>query len=149
MSVVQLRAQITEPVQSTWLGVVPAGTPYLDPEKLDPENLPASVVAALGVVEAEAASVEPARPQSTAQKFAPPVVASARPVLADHVASKHRVTASDSPRAVVKAARGRIKELRAELRRMKALQKELAELERLVKAASEKPKQPVRALRSA
>ena len=44
-----------------------------------------------------------------------------------------------SPRSVIRGARERVKEIRAELRRMKALQGELAELERLLAAAKAKP----------
>ena len=51
-----------------------------------------------------------------------------------------------SPRGVVKAAKARVRAIRAELRNMKALQKELAELERLIQAAK-KPLAAVRDIR--
>jgi len=51
--------------------------------------------------------------------------------------------------SVIKAARSRVKEIKAELRRMGALKRELDELERLLKAAKQKPEPRVRALRSA
>src|SRR3954467_2811601 len=44
--------------------------------------------------------------------------------------------AAINPRAVIKAARSRVKEIRAELRRMRGLQKELGQLERMLAAAS-------------
>lgn len=44
-----------------------------------------------------------------------------------------------SPKNVVKAAKARVTQIRAELRAMKALQKELNELERLIAAAKQKP----------
>lgn len=51
------------------------------------------------------------------------------------------------PRQVIAAARARVKEIRAELKRMNALKRELGELERLLKAAREKPTNSVRALK--
>lgn len=55
-----------------------------------------------------------------------------------------------SPRDVIRGARLRVKEIRAELRRLKALQRELAELERLLAAAKNKsPRATVRALDTA
>lgn len=97
------------------------------------------------------AEISPSAPPQLLTETTPapaPIVATA-PIVAEHAPQRSKVIPADSPRAVVKAAKARIKELRAELRRMQALQKELAELERLVKAAREKPKSPVRALRSA
>jgi hypothetical protein len=54
-----------------------------------------------------------------------------------------------TPKTVVRAAKARVKEIKAELRRMRTLEKELAQLEALVEAAS-KPTHlaPVRALSS-
>ena len=49
-----------------------------------------------------------------------------------------------SPGAVIKAAKARVTQIRAELRNMKRLQKELTELERLITAA----KKPVAAVRN-
>lgn len=57
------------------------------------------------------------------------------------------VTNVTSPRAVIASAKARVKELKTELKRMKALQRELAELERLLKAAREKPSASVRPIR--
>lgn len=54
-----------------------------------------------------------------------------------------------TPGALVKQARARVREIKAELRRMRALEKELAELERLIRAAKQRPQSNVRALRSA
>jgi hypothetical protein len=54
-----------------------------------------------------------------------------------------------NPKTVLRSAKVRVREIKAELRRMKKLQKELAQLEALVEAAS-KPTHlaPVRALSS-
>lgn len=52
------------------------------------------------------------------------------------------------PGGVVKAAKARAKEIRAELKRLKALSKELEELERLITAAK-RPVAAVRAIESA
>lgn len=50
-------------------------------------------------------------------------------------------------REVLKAARQRIRELKAEIKRMHGLERELAELERLVNAAKSKPIAQVRNIR--
>jgi|1185.fasta_scaffold00702_4 hypothetical protein len=55
---------------------------------------------------------------------------------------------ASTPGAVIKAARDRVKAIRVELKRHAALQRELAELERLLKAAKQKPEPKVRALRA-
>ena len=105
--------------------IVPLGTPYLGATD---EPLP-------GAVTREAAAFVPPTPGQS-----PAPVAS--------FASVAQPPSINGPRAVLKAACARVKEIRAELRRMKALQKELAELERLLKAARQKPQAPVRALRA-
>lgn len=70
---------------------------------------------------ADVARVEPAP--------APKAKAPAKTAAAAHVPGV-------TPRTVLKAARARTKEIRAELRRMKALQKELGQLERMLAAAA-------------
>jgi len=57
-----------------------------------------------------------------------------------------RSTTGVSPASVVKAAKSRVKELRAFLREAKKAEKELRELERLI-AAAKKPLAPVREIR--
>ena len=52
------------------------------------------------------------------------------------------------PGDVVKAARARIREIKTELKAHAKLKRELAELERLVKAAKEKPRASIRAIDS-
>lgn len=52
-----------------------------------------------------------------------------------------------TPRDVVKAARARVREIRAELKHHKRLQSELAELERMLAAARSKPKAVVTTIR--
>ncbi len=69
--------------------------------------------------------------------------------IAVHRGSKSAPAPATNPRAVIAAAKARVKEIRAELKNKRALERELAELERLLKAAREKPKSTVRALRSA
>lgn len=56
--------------------------------------------------------------------------------------------AKAGPREVVKAARARAKDIRAELRHHETLKRELAELERLIAAAKQKPESKLRALRA-
>lgn len=63
-----------------------------------------------------------------------------------HVATK---TGTVSPCDVVKLAKSRIKELRTEIKQLTAKKRELAELERLVRAAKEKPRATVRTIDSA
>lgn len=54
-----------------------------------------------------------------------------------------------SPREVIRLAKRRIKELKAELRRHEALKRELAELQRLIAAAEDRRHQrPEKALRA-
>ncbi len=116
-------------------GAVPLGTPYtgdVDMTKPLPPHLVAQLQEHNERSAAREAEPRPAVPQSRAS-----------------VATRSaQVVAVDSPRSVIKAAKARVKELRAEMKRMKLLQRELAELERLLKAASEKPKSVVRSLRN-
>ncbi len=122
----------------TAFGAVPLGTKYLDPAKTSLEEAAQYVV----------------RPDYGNDDSAP-VAASQAPVSstprAPAVAAQQRAAAPApvaSPGNVIASAKARVKELRAELRRMKSLQKELAELERLLKAAKQKPTASVRPLRS-
>lgn len=78
---------------------------------------------------------------------APPSRVASAATLTDSVRGQFKVAIFDSPRAVIASAKARVKELRAELKRMKSLQRELAELERLLRAAREKPTAAVRAIR--
>lgn len=103
-------------------GPVPIGTPYLNPATVTPEQ------AALLVVRADYGN-DSARPSLTPETVAP----TPRPV------EPRRPVAATSPRSVIASARARVKEIRAELKRMRALQTELGELERLLKAAKQKP----------
>lgn len=59
-----------------------------------------------------------------------------------------RLASPTSPRSVIAGARARVKEIKTELKRLRALQTELGELERLLKAAKQKPTPSVRSLRS-
>lgn len=52
-----------------------------------------------------------------------------------------------APKNVVALAKARLREVKAELRRMKALEKERAELERLIAAAEDKPRAVVHELK--
>lgn len=116
----------------TPFGAVPIGTPYLNPDTTTLEQVQHLVV--------HADYGHNAAPVSTT-----PVLV--RPPVAPLVAVSKAPFVTMSPRAVVKAARVRVKELRSELKRMKALQAELAELERLLKAAKTKPSASVRPIR--
>lgn len=129
---VQLRP-VGEGYEMSFLGAVPIGTPYIDPQKPVPNH-----VAALVVTPSERATPEPVRTQlvQPLPQKQPAPVASAPPSAAP-------IT---SPRSVLKAARARVKQIRAELKNKRALERELAELERLIKAAREKPSN-VRALK--
>ncbi len=69
-------------------------------------------------------------------------------VTAEKIEPKPLRPSLTGPREVVRAAKARAKDIRAELRHMKALQKELTELERLI-AAAKKPVAAVRPIESA
>ena len=100
------------------------GTLMADPGYHDPDKpLPGAVVRA-SVEAPTAPRVEPE------EVIAPSRAASAAPIT--------------SPGAVLKAAKARVAQIRAELRNMKRLQKELGELERLITAA----KKPVAIVRN-
>jgi len=92
-----------------------------------------------------------AEPAPSAVPVTEPIAApSARPALANVQPRFEKHAAAATPRNVVKMARERAKEIRAELRRLKSLQRELAELERLIAAAKDKsPRATVRALETA
>lgn len=109
-------------------GMVPIGTPSL--ANAAPE------FAAQFVVKADYGNTE-----LNSATPAPAVVAP--------TVKREAVTApATSPRTVVASARARVKEIKTELKRLRALQKELGELERLLKAAKQKPTPSVRPLRS-
>jgi hypothetical protein len=116
-------------------GMVPIGTPSL--EGATPE------MAAQYVVHADYG--HNVVPSETA---GPPVIAKPATPVNYAIVRKPAPNAATSPGSVVKAARARVKEIKAELRRLKALQSELGELERLLKAAKQKPTASVRPLRS-
>lgn len=81
--------------------------------------------------------------QAPAPSVAAPVE---RPASAAPQASEKPLT---GPGEIVKAARARVKQIRAELKKHTALKKELAELERLIAAAKAKPAPKVRSLKAA
>lgn len=61
-----------------------------------------------------------------------------------------RLPPNTKPKNIVALAKARLKDVKAELRRMKALEKECAELERLIQAAENKKSRPsLRAVKSA
>jgi hypothetical protein len=128
---VQLRP-VGEGYEMSFLGAVPIGTPYIDPQKPVPDH-----VAALVVTLSERATPEPARTQLV-QPLPPKQPAT--------VVAPTPTVPIASPRSVLNAARARVKQIRAELKNKRALERELAELERLIKAAREKPSN-VRALK--
>lgn len=114
-------------VELTPFGPVPLGTPYINPDT-DP-----ALVAHLIV-----------RPDfAAAPLLASPI--EPQPVYA--IQRRARVEAKPiKPGTLLQAVRLRIKEIKSELKRHAALQSELSELERLLKAAKQKP--IVRPLRS-
>lgn len=125
-----------EGYEMSFLGAVPIGTPYIDPQKPVPDH-----VAALVVRPSERTTPEP-----IAQQLVQPTAMRApvaQPVATASIAAAEPVT---SPRGVIKSARARVKQIRAELKNKRALERELAELERLIRAAREKPSN-VRALK--
>ncbi len=122
-------------------GPVPIGTPYLDPEKASPEQITAH--AARYVVSADYGHGPIEQTQT------PYAVLNPQPVSrVVTVALPTHPTPATSPRSVIKAARLRVKEIKSELKRMRALQSELGELERLLRAAKQKPTASVRPIRS-
>ena len=70
----------------------------------------------------------------------------ARPEAPSQV-SKPKVTGKQTPKNIVALAKARLREVKVELKRMKALVKECGELERLIKAAEDKPRAVVRELK--
>lgn len=83
-----------------------------------------------------------------AQQASPaPVLARAQQLEAPPSASAVAAVAT-SPRSVIRAAGVRVKQIKIELRRMAALKREMDELERLLRAAKQKPEPRVRALRT-
>lgn len=113
-------------------GAVPIGTPYLDPAQATLDRIASVVVTS----EKRAERVT----QTPRQAVQPSPVAQTQP------RTSKPVDPITSPRAVIKAAKARVKQIRAELKNKRALERELAELERLIKAAGEKPSN-VRALK--
>lgn len=123
-----------EGFEMSGFGAVPIGTPYLDPMKPLPAQLASLIVQPVDKggrrvrrQESEASEALPATPARQSPGAAP-----ASPL---------------TPRGVLKAARERAKQIRAELKTKRALERELAELERLIRAAREKPTTSVRALK--
>lgn len=115
-------------------GMVPIGTPSLN--NATPEFAAQFVVKAdygngetFTITTPESAKVA-ALPAAPAKRAAP------------------AVAVATSPRSVIAAAKARVKQIKTELKRMRALQNELGELERLLKAAKQKPTPSVRPLRS-
>lgn len=85
-----------------------------------------------------------------AEKPQPQAVASNASVAPTAQPAPIRQPVITGPRAVVKAARARIKDIRRELKKHAALKTELAELERLVAAAKTRPQATtIRAVRHA
>lgn len=84
------------------------------------------------------ATADVARPESVP---APPA-----PTREVRLTRKHE---SVSPRTVLQAARARIREIKAELKRHAKLERELKQLQRLVDAANGKTLAPVRAIETA
>lgn len=128
--------QIAEPgvgFQMSPFGILPIGVSVAPPsDEYAPAAAPARQVEPLRTVPAVAlASAVPAQLSATptdATSIAPPRLS--------------------GPRDVVRAAKARAKEIRAQLKAHEALKRELAELERLIKAAKQKPEPKVRALRA-
>jgi len=123
----------------TAFGPVPIGTPYLNPATTTPEQAAAYVVRPDYGNEATFAIGTPEAAQVAS--VAPPVV-QAPPRRAAAVAP------ATSPKSVIASAKARVKQIKAELKRLRSLQSELGELERLLKAAKQKPTPSVRPLRS-
>lgn len=113
-------------------GMVPIGTPSL--HNATPE------MAAQFVVKADYGNEDAASRVSTSTTGLKYEVVTAKAVTS--------VVKPASPRTVIAGARARVKEIKTELKRMRALQSELSELERLLKAAKQKPTPSVRPLRS-
>lgn len=128
---VQLRP-VGEGYEMSLFGAVPIGTPYLDPAQSSPDRIASVVVAS----EKRSETVT----QTPQQAVQPSSVA---PTTSRHTKLADPIT---SPRAVIKAAKARVKQIRAELKNKRALERELAELERLIRASREKPSN-VRALK--
>lgn len=108
-------------------GPVPIGTPYLNPDTTSLE-----AVASL-VVRPDYGNDNQRETLTPHTVTAAPVIRSVQPRAAQQTAP------ATSPRSVIQSARARVKQIRAELKRMRALQNELGELERLLKAAKQKP----------
>lgn len=125
--------QIAEPgtgFQFSPFGILPLGTSVAP----DSDQHAPAAIRSLAVVPTPPPLVSPARPGQPERIGA--LAAATQPVVAS------------SPRAVVKAAGARVKQIKVELRRMAALKKELDELERLLRAAKQKPEPRIRALRT-
>lgn len=130
MSGPQVPIQIAEPGlgwQSSPFGIIPIGTSIAPDSDYAPAAVPMLAVTAVPAAMARVVQASVAQPITVA-------LASPAP--------------AHGPREVIKAARARVKEIRAELRTHAALQRELGELERLLRAAKQKPELKVRALRA-
>ncbi len=102
-------------------------------------------------------AINPAAPPSRQLVESTPVAQQVLPALELTVTAEQpkpkRATQSEpvitGNRQLIRAAKARLRELKAELKRLKAVEREKAELERLLKAARQKPASTVRSLRSA
>lgn len=124
-------------------GPVPIGTPYLNPDTITAEQVAHLIVTPdmVGAAPANRAHAEAAASRiPDAARYVPVRVGAEKPT--------KQVAAPTSPRGVVAAARARVKQIRSELKRMSSLKRELDELERLLKAAKQKPTVSVRPIRS-
>lgn len=131
--------QIAEPgtgFQHSPFGILPLGTSIAP----DSDQHAPAAIRSLAVTDSQPGPRPLKAPTQSAQAERSPATAAFSPGLAPPAAS--------SPRAVIKAAGARVKQIKVELRRMAALKKELDELERLLRAAKQKPEQRIRALRT-
>ena len=125
--------QVRAPGQSfefTELGIVPLGA------SMAPGGNQSWGLAALAATASEATQPPPIAPVA-----APPAASTVAAPIA-------QPKPLGGPRDVIRAARERVKVIRAELKTHEALKRELGELERLLKAAKQKPEPKVRALRA-
>ena len=91
---------------------------------------------------------EPPADQESAQPPVQPALPGVVPAVQLPARAPQPTTVVTGSGQLIKAARARLKELKAELKRMKLVQREHDELERLLKAAKKKPAK-VQSLRSA
>jgi hypothetical protein len=115
-----------------------AGVIPLTPEAFDANAMHGAAVALPPVEPYDPEAI----PEESGSRVAPPpraAVAKAAPAVVLPAPASARASApAISPRTVLKAARARVKEIKAELKRMRGLQTELGQLERML-AATKKP----------